>query len=254
MNAHASQFTTDFDGSTIREIFDLGQAESDMCMAAIRADRVPSENPAAQSEADLVGDLVVMQIRRRVADVMAGRLERGDRKKALLHLSDTTSVVAALINDLGAAPDDQVHGLFMAMIKPVVETSIKAYISDLKHDPHEGDLYEKAFARIRAYNIVVQNHPTLSKAELVASPAIRAEYYSLVETPESWDGKVKRAQRAIRALNLDNVFDESQAPQLEGQFPLDEMRADLKNVVTDTAKITKRIYENRKAEIWPKDK
>jgi hypothetical protein len=250
MNASSSQFTTDIDGSTILDVFDLELAETAALQHEMRKRGISPEASAEEEETRKWVEVLLAQIRKDIGRVMAGRLEKGDRKKPLIHLGDTTTIVVAIIGD---ADGEEERNMLLAFVKPLVEMSIKSFISSLKHDPYEGDLYDKAFARIRAYLTVARNHSELNSVELITSPVIRAEYYRLVETPESWDGKLARAQRTLRAMSVSSVFDESLIPQLEGQLsPIEERQAKVSSAGRDAAKRVKLIYDIRKAEVWPK--
>lgn len=247
MNAGFSQTSTDFDAQIMREVTALNDAENAYLKEMLNR-AAPEMSEIEHETQDVMGSLMA-NIRMIITKIMISRLEKNDHKIALLDQNDTATVAVTVI---GNVDSDEERDSLLAIVKPLTETTIKAMSADLRYDPYEGDLYDKAFARIRAYLEIAHNHPGLTSAELMTSAAIRAEYLRLVETPKSWDAKIARAFRELRRMNANNILDPSLAPHLEGQLGTeDERQTVFSDSIRDSTKRLKPIYAIRKAEIWP---
>jgi hypothetical protein len=247
MNAGFTQTSTDFDAQTMRQVTALNDAENSYMKEML--DKATPEMSEIERETQDVMSTLMARIRTIITKIMISRLEKNDHKVALLDQSDSATVAVTVI---GNVDSDEERDSLLAMVKPLTETIIKSMLADLRYDPYEGDLYDKAFARIRAYLEIARNHSGLTSAELATSAAIRAEYMRLVETPKSWDTKIARAFRELRRMHANNILDPSLAPHLEGQLGTeDERQAAFSDSIRDSTKRLKPIYAARKAEIWP---
>lgn len=189
------------------------------------------------------------EIRKTIAELIIRRLKRNNRRIKLIDLSDITAVVLDL---LGGYDDKEERWNLLSIVKPLTETCIKSVVTDLRLSPFDGDFYDKMLERIRSYREVKASHPGLSDRQIASSPQIRAEFYRLTETQQSWDAKIAKALRDLRQMKPTNLFDSDMALGFDvDERIVEEALAQFDATKRETIKQLRPIFAMRKAEIWP---